>query len=274
VPNPLVTLHDLLPETHPHLFSYRFRVVARAWFRASARRARHVFTVSEYARGVLVERYRLPPDKVSITANGVDFERFRGGRGQDPSEVEPTLRTGDYLLMVGRLDPRKNHVTALDALARLRERRSDLPRLVIAGSAGSAEGAIRERIQNLGLSRQVLILRDVDSALLPRLYANALATISTSIGEGFGLPLVEAMAAGCAVICADNTAQTEVVAGSGLLFDSGDADALADLLERVIDDNALRGELVRLGTIRAREFDWRVGASAMLDRLRRFEPAA
>lgn len=268
MPNPLVTIHDLLPETHPQFFSRKFALAARYWFRYSARHARHLFAPSEYARQSLIEYYGVSAERVSVTPCAVNFRRFNDGYMLEPSTVQPTLRSQDYYLIVGRFDPRKDHATAVAAYASVLSRRKDLPRLVIAGSSGPSEQAIRSQIAAHKLEERILILKNVPDSHLPTLYAHAIATISTSRGEGFGLPMVEAMAAGSPVICADNTAQTEVVKGYGLMFQTASAEGLAAAIEQILDDCALRAKLRERGLARARDYTWRKGAQVFLDQAR------
>jgi glycosyltransferase involved in cell wall biosynthesis len=274
MPNPMVTIHDLLPETHPQLFTRKFALAARYGMRFSARQARHLFAPSEYVRQSLIDVYGVTPDRVSVTPNAVDFEFFQAGRSRDPSEIEATLRSGDYLLMVGRFDPRKDHATVVEAYVRLIARCSHLPQLVIAGSYGPTEIMIRSRIAALKLEHRILVLKNVPSHQLATLYAHALGTISASLGEGFGLPMLEAMAAGSPVICADNTAQTEVVKGCGLMFRTGSPENLADSIQSLLEDISLRGDLREKGLARARAYNWKQGAAEFLSQAQRLTLSA
>lgn len=269
--NPLVTIHDVLPDTHPQFFSLRFRVAAQRWFRYSARHSRHVFTVSAYARDTLIDLYRIAPDRISVTPCAVDLAHFAQGAHSDPSAIDTRLRRQGYFLIVGRFDPRKDHATALRAYGALAARHPDLPLLVIAGSHGPMEALIRARIAQPDLAGRVLLLKNVSYAHLPVLYAHALATLSPSVGEGFGLPSLEAMAAGSPVICADNTAQNELVNGHGLMFSTGNADQLADAMLRVASDPALQSDLRARGLARAPDYSWRTGAQALVQVLRQLD---
>ena len=133
MPNPMVTIHDVLPQTHPHLFTRRFVLACKHWFRFSVKRAQHVFTPSEYARESLIDFYGIAENKVSVTPCAVDFDFFFSGLGRDPSIVEPRLRKENYFLVVGRFDPRKDHATIVEAYSRLHARR---PRCADAGHCG------------------------------------------------------------------------------------------------------------------------------------------
>lgn len=265
----LLTLHDLLPETHPQFFSRRFVLAARYGFRLSAHRAHHLFTPSHYARASIIERYRIDPERISITPGAVDIQRFNQSQASDPAVIESTLRSRDYLLLVGRFDPRKDHNTVINAYAQLFGRSCGSPRLVLAGSGGRSEQQIREQIVRLRLEHRILVLKNLPAAHMPTLYAHALATISASHGEGFGLPMVEAMAAGSPVICADNTAQTEVVKGYGLMFATGDSAALAEAMQRIVGNLELQAELRNKGLARARDYSWGCGAAVFLEQAQR-----
>lgn len=269
--NPLVTIHDVLPDTHPTYFHWRFRFAAQHWFRYSARKAIHVFTVSAYARDMISQLYRVPLEKISITPCAVDFDHFSAGAQHSPTLIAPQLRPNGYFLIVGRFDPRKDHATALRAYASLANRFSDFPPLVIAGSHGPMEARIRERIAKPDLAGRVLLLKHVSYTDLPTLYAHALATLSPSVGEGFGLPSLEAMAAGSPVICADNTAQRELVKGHGLMFTTGEAEELAEAMLRVAQDTHLQCDLRARGRARAGAYSWRAGAEVLVNVLRQLD---
>lgn len=270
MPNPLVTIHDLLPETHPQFFSRQFAFAACLGFRNAARRARHLFTPSEYARQSVIDLYGVSPERVSVTPCAVDSARFSRGAELPPSLLDASLQPQDYMLMVGRFDARKDHATAIDAYAQMFAKCADLPRLVIAGSYGPSEPDIRAKIAAHKLESQILILKNIPGDLLPTLYAHALCTISASLGEGFGIPMLEAMAAGSPVICADNTAQTEVVKGYGLMFETASVPSLAEAMQEMLDNTELRAALRAKGFQRARDYAWRQGAEEFIRQARRF----
>jgi glycosyltransferase involved in cell wall biosynthesis len=236
----VITVHDLSFETYPEFFSAGDRLVFRRLVPPACRRAARIFTVSEYSKEMLIERYRLPEGKIAVTPNGVD-DAFRP---DGPSRTGPP-----YLLFVGTLQPRKDPVCAVRALARLD---SDL-RLVMAGPAKQAAAATRAEIDRLGLGARVELTGHVSKTELAQLYRGAACLVFPSRYEGFGLPAVEAMACGTPVVAARSSALPEVVGDAGILVAPGDADALADGVRRALAD---RDRLVAAGLERSTQFRW------------------
>jgi glycosyltransferase involved in cell wall biosynthesis len=263
----VVTIHDVLFESHPEFFQPFFRLRSRLLMRLAAFQSEHVFTVSQFSKGEIERRYGMRPEQITVTPNGVDYRRFYPGQDGEAMLARRGLTSGDYLLTVGRLEPRKNHVTLLKAYAKLGK---DAPKLVIVGQkdfgfeamfneVAAAGGAFRDR---------VLILEDVAEAELPVLYRHCMAFIYPSLAEGFGMPPLEAMASGAPVIVANNTALTEVVETAGLLVGSTDVDGLADAIRRMTTEPATRAALRAQGLAQAEKFSWDVAAEAVAARYR------
>lgn len=235
----VVTLHDLAFLTHREtLGRWNRHYSARAIPRLLAA-ADRIVTVSRTVAGRLSEFQPDVTDKVRVVPQGIDL-RFRGVP-RIPSPVEPP-----YVLFVGTREPRKN-------LARLAEatRLAGLP-LVVAGDRGWGDAGVADAIQ----------LGRVDDDTLHALYAAASCCAIPSLDEGFGLPAVEAMAAGCPVVAAARGALPEICGEAAILVDPLDPAAIAGALERAI---AERNRLVPLGRARAAEFDWARAAAALVD---------
>lgn len=251
----VVTLHDVLFLSHPQFFTPFFRLRSRLLMRLSARRAGHVFTVSDWSRREILQRYALDEARVSVVRNAVDHARFR------PEEdvlarariAALGLVPGAYLLTVGRLEPRKNHCGLLRAYARLP---ADAPPLVVAGQKHFGYAEALRLVDELGLADRVRFLHDVGDDLLPALYRHARVFVFPSWAEGFGLPPLEAMASGVPVVVAEGSALSEVTEGAGVLVDPADPDAIAGALRRVLSDESLARHLAHRGRQRALEFDW------------------
>ena len=170
-----------------------------------------------------------------------------------PEPVDPGLATGSYLLAVGQLMPRKDFHTLLRAFARARVGDA---RLVLAGPPGIDEASLRAAAQQLGIGERVVFAGPVSDALLAGLYAGAIALCFPSIAEGFGLPLLEAMAAGLPVVASDIDVVDEVCGDAALRFPVHDQDALAAALEEIVRDEAARSSLRVAGRARAAQFTW------------------
>jgi glycosyltransferase involved in cell wall biosynthesis len=246
----LLTVHDLSFERQPELMTPRDRVLFRTLVPGSARRAERIFTGSEHAKRDLLERYGLPEEKVVVTPYGVD-PAF-GPNGGERTDETP------FILLVGAIQPRKDPFTALEALARL----DPQLRLVLAGPEKQGGDEVRRTIARLGLEQRVDLLGHVSKPRLARLYCAAACLILPSRYEGFGLPMVEAMACGTPVVATRAGSIPEVAADAAILVEPGDPAALAAGIEQAIAD---RERLTAAGLARARAFDWEHTARLTLD---------
>ncbi|MGB8649544.1 MAG: glycosyltransferase family 1 protein [Mycobacteriales bacterium] len=236
----VVTVHDLSFERRGDLMQTADRLMMRALVPRSVRRAQLVLTVSEFTKADIVDCYGTDPDKVVVTPNGVDASySSEGERYPGPP----------FLLFVGALQPRKNPVLAVEALARLG---SDL-RLLMVGPEKAGMPALREAIDRLGVADRVELLGHVDQQVLASLYRSAECFVFPSSYEGFGLPVLEAMASGTPVVAGDTTSLPEVAGDAAVLVPLGDAAVLADGIARALAD----GERLRAaGLARAACFTW------------------
>lgn len=253
----IVTVHDISYELYPHWYPRALALGLRVGCRRTIGRAEQVICVSKAARLDFLNRYSVPPDHVSVTHNAVDHERFgphlRTAAAPDPRLEGPV----PYVLSVGNLQPRKNLLRLIDAFALASTSRPDLDaRLVLVGRESFGAGEVRARIDAHDLASRVILLGYVSPDLLPILYARACVFAYCSLYEGFGLPVLEAMASGTPVVASAIPAVVEVVAGAGVLVDPTDTASIADGLTQTLEDPSLRGDLARRGLERAREFSW------------------
>ena len=265
----LVTIHDLtflvVPQhAHPRLRAYLAGAVPRA-----VRAADHVFVDSEATRHDLQRLLDVPEERITTVYVGAE-PQFRPLAGPEREEARAALVAagvppGPYLLTVGTLEPRKNHLGLLRAFARLR--RLGVPhRLVIAGKRGWLYEPIFAAVDELGLEDAVRFLDFFPEALLPALYACADLVLLPSFYEGFGIPLLEAMGSGTPAIVGNRPSLPEVAGGAALLVEPGDPTALADATWSLLHDQAARATLRAKGLARARAFDWRASAERVLAR--------
>ena len=245
----VVTVHDLSFEHHPELMTPRDRALFRLLVPRSARRAERVLAVSEWTKRDLLERYGLPEEKVVVTPNGVDPAFASDGERPDGRP---------YLLFVGALQPRKDPATAVEALALL----DDELDLVLAGPEKRDPEDVHRAVERLGLDGRVRFLGHVEKPELAALYRGAACLVLPSRYEGFGLPVLEAMASGTPVVATRVGALPEVVRDAGVLVEPGDPLALAEGIERAL---AERERLVEAGLARAKRFTWAETARRTLD---------
>jgi glycosyltransferase involved in cell wall biosynthesis len=245
----VLVIHDLAALRHPEWYSAQFATYHRHVLPRLACRARRLITPSEFSRRELAEALGIDPGRVRVVPNGVD-ERFSPSADAGPARRAYGLEK-PYVLLVGTRLARKN----LGALAEARRRLDDLGVDLV--SAGSG----RHWSRHDGTT-PVRALGYVAEQQLPGLYAGAAALAMPSLYEGFGLPVLEAMASGVPVVAANRAALPETCGGAALLVSPEDPDALADALVRVVTDDVLHEKLVAAGLERASRFSWDRAAAA------------
>ena len=264
----VVTVHDVIPLILPETFTPRHRLVVRLALARVRRKADLVVVPSHAVKRDVVRRVGLPENRVVVTHEGCE-PRFRPVRSA-AARRDVAARYGlppRYVLAVGTLEPRKNLTTLLEAFARLRrdgEVDADL-RLVLAGARGWLDEPIFATVRSLGLEDAVRFTGFVDDADLPAVYSGAALFVFPSLHEGFGLPLLEAMACGVPVVTSNISSMPEVAGDAAVLVDPRDADGLAAAIARLLRDEALRDRLREAGIARARQFSWETTARRTLD---------
>lgn len=264
----VVTLHDVLFESHPELFEGAFSVRSVRLIRRSAKRARVVLTVSEFSRREICARYGLDEEKVVVTPNAVDHSKFSPLEG-DPEELRARYGLdAPYVLTVGRLEPRKNLVRLIRAFGRARAGLDGRLTLALAGATDFRFEAVIGAARSLD-DGAVRFLGPVPDDDLPGLYRASEALAYPSLVEGFGMPVLEAMACGTPVLTSMRGALPEVSGDAALAVDPEDEEAIALGLERILTDTELRERLAKAGPLRAKRFDWRDTARRTLEAYRR-----
>jgi glycosyltransferase involved in cell wall biosynthesis len=264
------TVHDFsqlhVPQKYDALrMFYIMRVLPRMM-----RRLTRVISVSESTRRDLESFARVDPGRIGVIHNGADLERF-SPRDPDSAKSAVAAELGlptDFLLYIARLEhPGKNHVRLLEAFAAFK-RDTGLPhKLVLVGSRWNGAELIEAKVEELGLENEVIFPGFVPNETLPTLYAAADAFVFPSLFEGFGIPVLEAMACGTPVCAANTSSIPEVVGDAGLLFDPLNVPAITDCLGRLLQDQTLRERLIDAGIARAASFTWDAAAKGTLEEL-------
>jgi glycosyltransferase involved in cell wall biosynthesis len=241
----IVTVHDLDFLDHPERTTREIRRDYAELAPAAVRGADHVLVNSQHTAADVERRLGVPMERITICSPGAPPWPARAAEPPD-----------GYLLFFGTLEPRKNIGTLLDAYERLLARAPAAPRLVLAGATPPEADALVARAGAAPLAGRVELRGYIDPAQRYELYAGAIALVFPSHTEGFGIPALEAMTVGVPVVAANRGALPEVVAGAGILFDPSDAEGLAQELQRIASDAALRHRLAALGRQRAAEYRW------------------
>jgi glycosyltransferase involved in cell wall biosynthesis len=248
----VLTIHDLQYLTYPEHFSQQKLAWLKAVVPRSARHAAVVSVPSEYVRGTVVDAFGIDAERVVVVPHGIEV-----GHRADSGTPEHLVRSryglpGPFVVFPAITHPHKDHLTLLRAVARLVPEEPEL-RVVLLGGSGAAASAVSDEIEALGLEVAVVRPGRVPAADRDGLIAHATVLAFPSRYEGFGAPVLEAMALGTPVIAADATALPEVLAGAGVLVPPGDVDAWAGSLHRLLHDEGERRELARRGRARAAE---------------------
>jgi glycosyltransferase involved in cell wall biosynthesis len=252
VRNHVVTIHDLSPIEHPEWYTRGFVRWYKVLLPRLAQRCRRLITDSMFSKARLLERFALPQEKVVVVPLGVDTVAFQPVADAHGKRVREKYRLPTrYLLAIGPPGPRKNLEAMLQAWQRMHPRFPDV-HLVLAG------GGVRNfrSLSSRELPRGVRFIGWVDDGDLSAVYAGATIFLLTSLYEGFGLSILEAMACGVPVVASDRAAIPEVVGDAGLLVAPNEPEAIATAVIRLLEDDRLRSDLRERGSKRARDFSW------------------
>jgi glycosyltransferase involved in cell wall biosynthesis len=252
----VTVFHDLQHKRRPELFRWFDLPFWRILLYASAYRSTRLLTISEATRADLLRFYKIAPERVTVAPLGVDpvfFDIARHRRLADP-----------YILAVSTLHPHKNLDGLMRAFAEFRKSRPEF-RLIVVGLRGFYTAALEKLRTSLGLSETVRFTGWIPRAGLYDLFAGATAFIYPSTFEGFGLPVLEALAAGVPAACSRIEPLSSMAGSAALQFDPGDRSAILDAMVRITSEDELRAQLSAEGPIRAREFSWEKTARLTLD---------
>jgi len=253
----ILTVHDisffLFPEYHP----LKRRLLFKALFPRSLEQADHIITDSHNTKNDLVRYFQVPASKITAIHLGAD-PSFAPVTQESAAPVlsEYGISFGRYLLCVGTLEPRKNLVRLLLAYDQFRASNPSELQLVLVGADGWLNQELYSTIERSSWKRDIKILGYVPKTHLPALYSGAVAFIYPSVYEGFGLPPLEAMACGAAVITSNCSSLPEVVGDAALVVDPKKIDDIAGAMSKIAGDGALRETLKGRGLARAKGFDW------------------
>jgi glycosyltransferase involved in cell wall biosynthesis len=259
----LLTVHDLSFVQEPDSVMPGMTRHLNRWVPWSVARADHVIAVSEATRQDLIELYGTSPEKISVLYHGVttDFKPIKDRNTLTAVRQKYGLSNRPFILSLGTVQPRKNYRRLVQAFAQL----DPLYTLVIAGRKGWGVEGILADVEKLGLAERVHFPDFVADDDLPALYSAASLFAYPSLYEGFGLPVLEAMACGTPVVASKRSSLPEVVGEAGLLVDPLDVTAIADAMAQVLADEDLHQRLSQSGHRQAAKFSWGETAAKLVE---------
>jgi glycosyltransferase involved in cell wall biosynthesis len=259
----VATVHDLALLRHPELGPGHLVAMVRRATRNLAGVDR-IVAVSESTRNDIVELCGVPPERISVVYNGCSSDFYPRPRAECIRAAERHWQLeGPFLLNVGTVEPRKNLPNLIRAFARLRRQRNLPHRLVVVGGKGWGSEPLTDVARSEGVGEVVHFVGAAPYGLLPVLYGAADVFVYPSLYEGFGLPVVEAMASGTPVVASSCAALAEIADGAALLPDPGDPEQIAAAIEKCLDASTA-DDLRSRGRKRAAHFTWSRSAAATL----------
>lgn len=265
-PHHVFTLHDLTVLSHPDCHTLDNRVRSMVAIADAMTRRATLIGVSRATRAEAVRLLSLSGETVEVLPPMLDPRFTPGGNDElDEAALERLGVETPYCLSVGSLEPRKNLVRLLDAWDMLPESLREDHLLVVVASAGWLQVGLRGRLRDLERDGSVHVLDRVAGLDLAALYRRARVVVFPSLAEGFGLPVVEAMACGAPVVTSDVSSMPEVAGGAAVLVDPEDADAIADGVRQVLENTELRRDLRERGPEQALRFSAEVVVPRLLE---------
>lgn len=267
-PVPLVvSVHDVSYLDHPSFFTPARRQQLMITVRRTVRRAAQVLCPSEFSRRAILAAYQLPPERVSVMPNACSplFRPIVREVASAAIRSKFGLPPVPFILSVGDLQPRKNHLGLIRAFGDLLQSTAVPHHLLLVGKDTWFSPIIREAVAKSGIGDRIHFTGFVDDMDLVNLYGASDVCIYPSFYEGFGLPILEAMACGRAVACSNTTAMPEVAHAAALLFDPHAPSEMTRAMRDLLLNPELRARMERLGLQRAGHFSWERTAQRTLD---------
>ena len=262
----ILNIYDLVFEKYIETMESKNRESFKRSFYKSVKRADQIITISESSKNELVEILKVPENKIHIVQPGIDFQKFNTKNSEITKNVILKYSLPeDYILYLGTLEPRKNISSIIRAYGSLRNSNKITEKLVIAGKKGWLFSEIFDLIKSLDLENEVILTDYVDESDKPAIYQNAKLFVFPSLYEGFGMPILEAMAAGIPVITSNTSAMPEVAGDAAILVNPLSIEEMSEAMLEVMNNDKLSNELISKGFDRCKKFTWSNSANKLVE---------
>lgn len=245
----VATIFDLSFLHFPEMFTKKDLWQLKNWTKFSVESADHIITISNFSKQDITEQYKIDKNKITVAYPGYDNEIFK----------KKNSKIGNYVIYIGTLQPRKNLIRLMEAVSRI-----EGLKLIIVGKTGWEYEEILAAPKRLGIENRVEFKGYLATEKVVGLLNGASAFVLPSLYEGFGIPVVEAMAVGCPVIVSNVSSLPEVVGEAGLLVDPYSVDQIEQAIRTLVSDKKLREKYIKLGLAESQKFSWEKMAKQVL----------
>lgn len=256
----IITVHDMVYKVFPETVNRKTLFMLNRDLKRSIDRADAIITVSQHSKKDLMKYHDVEENKISIVPPGIEYDFYKGGQdvsSETQQEMQKKFDLPDkYILYLGTIEPRKNISSLIDAFMFLPEEIRNEYKLVIAGGVGWKAKSIVDKVSNHQFSDRIILTGYVDEVDKPYLYGMASVFVFPSLYEGFGMPIIEAMACGTAVVTANNSSLPEAGGEAALYSDALDIRRISENIKSIIVDDSIRDECVQKGIKHAQRFSW------------------
>jgi len=263
----VVMIHDMAYMAYPETVNRKTYYMLKMNVKKAAKKADKIITISEFSKNEIMKYLGIPAEKIEVMPVGVDTKVFHVCNDRD--KIENTKSKygieGEYILYLGTLEPRKNIVRMIDAYAKLKKEQKDVPKFVFAGRKGWMYDEIFEKVKEYGLEEDVIFTGYIDQGDAPLLMNGASAFLFVSLYEGFGMPVLEAMACGTPVITANAASMPEVIGDCGLLADPMSADSIKECMAKIVNREVDIEDMTKRALERCEMFTWEKAAEKVME---------
>lgn len=257
-------IHDIAFKHYPEYIEAKNLKFLERRVPEAIKKSTKILAVSEYTKWDIVKTYGADPNKIIVTHNAVDMDRFK--KTQLTSKIKNKYKLpDDYILYLGTIEPRKNIANLLRAYSKLPKNIKEHYPLVLAGGGGWNDDEIKSEIEKVKKDSQIIETGYVDEKDIPALYSGAELFLYPSHFEGFGMQILEAMACGTPVLTANNSSLTEVGGDAAYYVDDKSIDSIRNGIEKLLSEPDLRKELVKKGKQQIKKFSWKESAQKIID---------